>query len=247
MKSNGTYVAGYVRSLPSRPKGSLRSNSAATTCSNGSYGFAADHYSSPTNPSESSGGKVVHVKGYTRSDGTRVASYRRSLPIKSSKSTFATVHPVSSVPMTTTGDSTHRVAKCTRSPMNVDHELHPIHTRSGSAKPIPEMQPARDYSKEVKPTVHWHPGFLKKLDQQPLLDTTNARSLPSSRVQSEPKKFQSKVTFKQHSPPLDVGAKCNPSGPHTQMAVEGMFERIYSVTVFRLPRTFLSYSGRVRM
>ena len=172
------------------------------------------------------GAKVVHRRGYMRSDGTHAANYTRSLLTKSRRKSmaFAAVQPVSSVSMTATGDSTHQAAKCMKSPITIDHKLHPI----------PGMQSAGELIKkgtDVKPNVHWHLG-LKKLDQQPLplLDVTNTSHLPSSRVQPEQQKLQQKVTFKQRSLPLDVIAKCGPC-PHTQTAVEGKFDHSYSVTV----------------
>ena len=119
---------------------------------------------------------------------------------------------------------THQAAKCTKSPTTID--LHPIYARSGRAKALPGMQSARELIRkgtDVKPNVHWHPG-LKNLDWQPLpiLGATNTSHLPGSRVQQ---KVQPKVTFKEHSPPLDVGEKCGPC-PHTQTAIEGKFENI---------------------
>ena len=186
--------------------------------------------------------KVVHGRGYMRSDGTHVANYTRSLLTKSRKSmAFAAVHPVSSVSMTATGDSTHQAAKHIKSPTTIGCKLHPIYVRCGRAIALPGMQSARELIKkgtDVKPNVRWHPG-LKKLDQQPLplLDATNTSHLPSSRVQQ---KVQPKVTFIKHSPPLDVGAKHGPC-PHTQTAVEGKFEHIIVNILLQC------YSGRMRM
>ena len=109
-RSNGTYVTGHTRSFPSPLKGN--SPVATTQACNGSSGLFCSSVQcghQPTNPSVSSSVKVVHVRGYTRSNGTRVASYTRSYPTKSTK-TIATVIPVSSIPIRkTTQTQTQRV------------------------------------------------------------------------------------------------------------------------------------------
>lgn len=198
--------------MPS-PKGNPGKKQSAAT----SIVSSAHYNSQPTNSGGSSGGKVVHVRGYTRSNGTCVASYTRSFLTKKSK-TFAAVTPVSSeaVPIATTGGSA-QIAKCTRLPI----KTHPIHGSSCSAKPISGVQPKSEHIKkelEEKLAVSWHQG-LKRFHRQPLLDTTNTIRLPTSRV-SEQQKFQSKEVFKQHTPPLATEAKRDCSCP-AQTAVQG--------------------------
>ena len=84
-RSDGTHVAGYTRSLPSsasRSSSATASRSATTSgMSVGSYGG----YSSAASPMSTSGTGVVHVRGYTRSDGTKVAGYTRASPKSTSK------------------------------------------------------------------------------------------------------------------------------------------------------------------
>ena len=200
-RSNGTYVAGCTRSLPS-PKRNSEKSSVAT--SNGSSGLvsSARCSSHQTNPIGSSNGKVVLVKGYTRSDGTHVASYTRSLPTKKSK-IFAAVHH-ELVPIATTGGDA-QIAKCTKLAI----KTHPIlnHGSTCNAKPISGVQPKREHIKK------------EKLAVSGLLDTTNTSHLPTSRV-SEQQKVHSKDSFKLHNSPLATGAKrehCHPA----QTAVQG--------------------------
>ena len=105
-RSNGMYVTGHTRSFPSPLKGN--SPVASTQAYNGSSGLFCSSVQcshQPTNPSASSSVKVVHVRDYTRSDGTRVASYTGSYPTKSTK-TIAAVIPVSSVPIPKTTGGT---------------------------------------------------------------------------------------------------------------------------------------------
>ena len=206
------YVAGYTRSLPSSIKGNPGKCQSAAT----SIVSSAQYNSQSTNPSGSSGGKVVHVRGYTRSDGTRVASYTRSLPTKKSKKTFAAVHP-ESVPIATTGGGA-QIAKCTK--LSWPMKMHPIHGSTCIAKPIAGVQPKRELIKKEKLAATCYPG-LKKLHQQPLLDTTNTSHLPTTRV-SEQQEVQSKDTFKLHSPPLKHD-HCRPVQMEAQTADQGSY------------------------
>ena len=123
--SDGTYVAGYTRFLPS-PKGNSGKNSVAM--SNGSSSLVFSDQKSyqpwPTNPSRgTSSGNVVHVRGYTRSDGTRVASHTRSAPTKSSKKRVAVLPvPASSVPVTSMGGGAQAAESARRHPKDLHQQ-----------------------------------------------------------------------------------------------------------------------------
>ena len=207
-RSNGRYVTGHTRPFPSPLKGN--SPVATTRACNGSSGLFCSSVQcchQPTNPSASSSVKVVHVRGYTRSDGTRVASYTRSYPTKSSK-TFAAVVPVSSIPIPKTTGGTKLPVK-----------TQPIcgHAYSSyCAKPISVIQPKKQHIKELEKKLATirHQG-LKTL-QKPLLDTTN---ITTSKV-SERQRVQFKDAFKQCTPPPAVGTRrghCSPA----QASVQG--------------------------
>ena len=201
-------VTGHIRSFPSPLKGN--SPVATTWACNGSSGLFCSSVQcnhQPTNPSASSSIKVVHVRGYTRSESARVASYTRSYPTKSSK-TFAAVVPVSSVPIPKTTGGTKLPVK-----------THPICGHACSsycAKPISGIQPKKQHVKELeeKLAVIRHQG-LKTL-QKPLLDTTN---ITTSKV-SERQRVQFKDAFKQCTPPPAVGTKRDHCSP-AQTAVQG--------------------------
>ena len=201
-RSNGTYGTGHTRSFPSPLKGN--SPVATTRACNGYSGLFCSSVQcghQPINPSASCSVKVVHVRGYTRSDGTR------SYPIKSSK-TFAAVVPVSSVPIPKTTGGTKLPVK-----------TQPICGHACSsycAKPISGIQPKKQHVKELeeKLAAIRHQG-LKTL-QKPLLDTTN---ITASKV-SERQRVQFKDAFKQCTPPPAVGTKCGHCSP-AQTAVQG--------------------------
>ena len=84
-RADGTYVAPYTRSSPGSAS---RSSSASASASRG----ATSGYSSAASPMSTSGTGVVHVSGYTRSDGTKVSGYTRASPRSSSKSTNASAN-----------------------------------------------------------------------------------------------------------------------------------------------------------
>jgi len=82
---------------------SLGDSSAALAGSRGSS-HSSHHASSPSKGSKSSG-KTVHVKGYTKKDGTHVGAYDRSAPRSKSS------NPATNAPMTTTE---HACTTCER-------------------------------------------------------------------------------------------------------------------------------------
>jgi hypothetical protein len=75
-RSNGTHVAGYMRSLPSLKGNSGRGSAATSNGSSGLVFYSRKSYQ-PTNPSRTSG-NVVHERGYTRSDSTHMHVARSS-------------------------------------------------------------------------------------------------------------------------------------------------------------------------
>ena len=77
-KANGTYVAGYTRSSPG---GASRSSSSSTAAGRSTTSSVA----SPMSTSGTLSSGLVHVSGYTRSDGTKVAPYVRASPKSTSK------------------------------------------------------------------------------------------------------------------------------------------------------------------
>ena len=123
MRANGTFVPGYTRAWPGSGSKACAAKSTTTTKK---YFSAQESYQlQPTNPSrETSSGNVVHVRGYTRSNGTYVASHTRSAPGTKNNKKSAAVLPVpaSSVPVTSTGggaqaaESAHRHLKYLKYP-----------------------------------------------------------------------------------------------------------------------------------
>ena len=115
-RANGTYVAGYTRSLPRKSSSTTLTLSGKRTSTCGS---AVQVVSPAANSRVCSTGKTVYVRGYTRSNGTRVAGYFRSPP--SSKG--------SSMKTSSAGNPHNRcspsissvAANCSRSPTSPPH------------------------------------------------------------------------------------------------------------------------------
>ena len=131
-RSNGTYVAGYTRSSPgsaSRSSSATASRSAAAT-SGMSVGTSCS-YSSAASPMSTSGTGVVHVRGYTRSDGTKVAGYTRASPKSTSKPASVGVTDTVQVSGYTKADGTY-VQGYTRSKLGSSSQGQS--TKSGDSK-----------------------------------------------------------------------------------------------------------------
>ena len=75
-RSDGTYVAGYTRSSPGGASRSSSSLAGRSTTSS---------VASPMSTSGTLSSGLVHVSGYTKSDGTKVAPYTRASPKSTSK------------------------------------------------------------------------------------------------------------------------------------------------------------------
>ena len=75
-RANGTYVAGYTRSLPRKTSSTTPTTSGKRT----SCASAVQVVSPAASSSGCSNRKTVYVRGYTKSNGTYVAGYFRSPP-----------------------------------------------------------------------------------------------------------------------------------------------------------------------
>ncbi len=118
-RANGTYVAGYTRSLPRKSSSTTMPVTACHGISRTSICGSAIRVASPA---ANSSVKTVYVRGYTRANGTQVAGYYRSPPSKSGS--VSNPRPAASPHIVNRCSSSNSVASihnCSGSPAGPSH------------------------------------------------------------------------------------------------------------------------------
>ena len=217
-KSNGKYVAGYTRSSPGSRTLSSCSGSTASTHENRSFNQGPVRVFIPPAASPSglsSSRKTVHVKGYTRSNGTHVDGYTRSPPLPkgngsqssstanhNGKGSFSSVTVASGYSLLTKSPS----PGSSRSPTCVASSLPTTSTKKPVLRAIPVSSvPITTTGDGTQLQGARHTAVAKsamKID----------KLYPPTRLPADSVKAQAKDTYRwRHSPPLDVRAKRDPT------------------------------------